>query len=155
MSATTAAATATAATLPLPSFAEIGSIDNEVTYDDIAVYFTTNGSGRHGTAVKHIRVLKIALSLLVDDNNVNAKWGELQVYFAPESWNVEADNLIYTDKAFLECTRKHLVEHFSSIVGEFSLMPTECLEYDLDYSEYGMQGQDFVHFDLTVKQVPK
>ena len=57
-------------------------------------------------------------------------FGELRVYFNTETWNVENDGLIYTDSAFL-----------SEMHHAFD---TE----DITYSEQGMQGDNFVSFDV-------
>lgn len=56
--------------------------------------------------------------------------GELRVYFDTRSWNIERDGLIYTDSGFLE--------------GIHEAFATD----DITYSEQGMQGDDFVSFDV-------
>jgi hypothetical protein len=58
-------------------------------------------------------------------------FGELRVYFDTRTWNVENDGLIYTDSGFLAGVRDAFVH------GD-----------DIDYSEQGMQGDDFVSFDV-------
>ncbi len=62
--------------------------------------------------------------------NENLDFGELRVYFDINTWRVEEDGLIYTDLAFLKAIR----EHFGT--------------KDIEYSEQGMQGYDFVSFDV-------
>lgn len=50
------------------------------------------------------------------------------VYFDTSTWNVQRDGLIYTDNGFIQSARE-----VSGI-------------QNLNYSEQGMQGEDFVHF---------
>jgi hypothetical protein len=58
-------------------------------------------------------------------------FGELRVYFDTRTWNVNRDGLIYTDSSFLAGIREAFVH------GN-----------DIHYSEQGMQGEDFVSFDV-------
>lgn len=58
-------------------------------------------------------------------------FGELRVYFDTRSWDVDEDGLIYTDPGFLAGVRDAFVN-----IG------------DIHYSEQGMQGDDFVSFDV-------
>lgn len=60
----------------------------------------------------------------------SSDFGELRVYFDTKTWNVEEDGLIYTDPAFLSAIRL--------------AFGTD----DIHYSEQGMQGDDFVSFDV-------
>jgi hypothetical protein len=57
-------------------------------------------------------------------------FGELRVYFDTRTWNVETDGLIYTDTGF--------------IAGIYEAFATG----DIHYSEQGMQGTDYVSFDV-------
>lgn len=65
--------------------------------------------------------------------------GQLNVYFNPRIWNIDKLGLIYTGSLFLAHVRRLLkaagFRHF----------------LDLDYSEQGMQGDDFVNFDVGDK----
>ena len=58
-------------------------------------------------------------------------FGELRVYFDTHTWNVETDGLIYTDLGFIAGIREAFVHRD-----------------DIHYSEQGMQGDDFVSFDV-------
>jgi hypothetical protein len=62
--------------------------------------------------------------------NEESDFGELRVYFDTKTWNVETDGLIYTDPAFLSAIRV--------------AFGTD----DIHYSEQGMQGTNFVSFDV-------
>ena len=59
--------------------------------------------------------------------------GEFRLYF-DDTWKVEEDGLIYTDEKF----REQLVLYFLSI----------DVTDDIWYSELGMQGKDFISFDV-------
>ena len=61
----------------------------------------------------------------------SARFGELRIYFDTTTWDVDEYGLIYTDTGFLAGVRDAFVH------GD-----------DIDYSEQGMQGDDFVSFDV-------
>ena len=73
-------------------------------------------------------------------NNVNAEgdFGELCVHFNTNTWDVDADGLIYTDTRFINELRGLLQS-----VG-FTADEAACVEY----SEQGMQGDDYVSCDI-------
>ena len=85
----------------------------------------TSGMGLWSSAVKDVQVTGYSIPYVGQEYR-----GELRVYFATKTWNVETDGLIYTDPAFLE----HIRVAFGT--------------NDIDYSEQGMQGDDFVSFDV-------
>ena len=87
-------------------------------------FIETDGSGLWSEACKLVKCVGYEISTNTDD------FGELRVYFDTKTWNVEEDGLIYTDEAFLESVR---VAFGTS---------------DIHYSEQGMQGDDFVSFDV-------
>ena len=62
---------------------------------------------------------------------------ELRVYFNTEDWNTSEHGLIYTDPKWIEELRADLVQagYPPGAVG------------DIDYSEQGMQGVNFVSLD--------
>lgn len=62
---------------------------------------------------------------------------ELRLYFDKRSWDVNKHGLIYTDDLFLEEFKAKLRER--------------GLSDDIDYSEQGMQGDDYVSFDMGEK----
>lgn len=86
----------------------------------------TSGFGLWSDKIKEVRTTKY----VVPYTNENCDSGELRVYFDTDTWNIDEDGLIYTDPAFLESIR---VAFGSS---------------DIYYSEQGMQGHDFVSFDV-------
>ena len=86
----------------------------------------TSGMGLWSNAIKEVKTTKYS----VPYTNPEQDFGELRVYFDTETWNIDTDGLIYTDPAFLESVR---VAFGTS---------------DIHYSEQGMQGTDFVSFDV-------
>ena len=93
----------------------------------------TNGSGLWSGIAKEVKVLKINLAYLNDEED----FGELRVYFDTESWNIEEDGLIYTDRKFITELRTKLND--------------EGYSSDVDYSEQGMQGDNYVSLDVWKK----
>jgi hypothetical protein len=71
------------------------------------------------------------------DKNGFPKFGELRVFFHKKSWNPEKHGLIYTDSLFL----KELKIHLKKIK----------VEGKIDYSEQGMQGNNYVSLDVDNK----
>lgn len=92
----------------------------------------TSGTGLWSTVAKSVKVTG-AEALLLDNT-----FGELRVYFDTKTWNVNHYGLIYTDQQFLDELRDRL-----SAMG-FS---TGAIN-DIHYSEQGMQGKDYVSFDI-------
>ena len=62
--------------------------------------------------------------------------GNLNVYFNPRIWDIDRYGLIYTDTIF--------EKHIKRILKEAGFKYFR----DIDYSEQGMQGDDFVNFDV-------
>lgn len=97
----------------------------------------TGGDGLWSNCVKLVKITKLSLTKYTYDGKT---WGSLNAYFDPESWNVETDGLVYTDKLFLNDFVEELSERTSLLNG--------TAYFDLDYSERGMQGADFINFDV-------
>lgn len=94
------------------------------------VVFNTDGSGYWSNKAKAVEIVDVRLGYVSDEKD----FGELCVYFNTATWDVDADGLIYTDVAFLEDLKAFLREHGLSDV--------------VDYSEQGMQGDDYVSLDV-------
>lgn len=71
-------------------------------------------------------------------NMVLGRGVELMVYFDIETWNVEEHGLIYTDRLFLRELQEFLDLH--GLPGK-----------DVDYSEQGMQGDNYVSLDVGIQ----
>jgi hypothetical protein len=94
------------------------------------VMFNTNGNGYWSNVSKAVEVTDMKLGYVSDEGD----FGELCVYFNTDTWNVDTDGLIYTDSLF-----KEELMHFIKEQG---------LVVDLCYSEQGMQGDNYVSFDV-------
>ena len=102
------------------------------------VYFNTNGKGLWSRARCAVGIEDMRLGYLDDDEN--PEFGELRVYFDSDSWDTRpcGYGLIYTDPQFLRELREFLKQH--GLAGN-----------DVDYSEQGMQGIDYVSCDVGEK----
>lgn len=95
------------------------------------VVFTTSGDGYWSRAVKNVRIVDMRVPYVNDERD----FGELRVYFNTADWDVNVDGLIYTDKGFMTDLR-----NFLALQGLDNL--------DVEYSEQGMQGDNFVSLDV-------
>lgn len=94
------------------------------------VIMNTSGDGYWSNVAKPVEVTDMRLGYVNEDRD----FGELRVYFNTDTWNVDADGLIYTDRQFYVDLQKFIKEH--------------GLVVDLCYSEQGMQGDDYVSLDV-------
>jgi hypothetical protein len=90
----------------------------------------TDGTGYWSKEARAVTVTKLELSYVNEDGD----FGELRVYFDTATWDVATMGLIYTDALFED----ELLAYLKS-----SLTTT-----DVNYSEQGMQGDDYVSFDV-------
>ena len=92
----------------------------------------TDGSGYWSNAHRPVRVVGYELAYQDD------QFGELRVYFDEDTWSVEQLGLIYTDRQFISEVRQFLRGRGYTVTTD-----------SVDYSEQGMQGEDYVSFDVT------
>ena len=95
-----------------------------------AVTFNTNGTGYWSRAQKTVSIVDMRIGYMADEKD----FGELCVYFDEATWDVDTDGLIYTDSLFLAQLQQFLVAH--------------GLSDKVNYSEQGMQGDDYVSLDV-------
>jgi len=100
------------------------------------VKFETRGDGYWSNKSKKVTVTNIRLEGVMLDGK--RMFGELRVYFSPKSWDTYKHGLIYTDSLFLKQLRKFLKSYG---------FPAS----DVNYSEQGMQGDDYVSLDAGNK----
>ena len=93
--------------------------------------FNTAGDGYWSDVAKPVEVTAISLGYINEEED----FGELCVSFNTNTWNVDEDGLIYTDRQFLQELRDKLNE--LGFAGD-----------DVEYSEQGMQGDDYVSLDV-------
>ena len=94
------------------------------------VVLNTCGNGYWSNVAKPVQITDMRVAYVNDEKD----FGELRVYF-DKSWNVYEDGLIYTDRGFMVDLRNFLTMH-----GLDNL--------DVDYSEQGMQGDNYVSLDV-------
>ena len=95
------------------------------------VTFSTTGDGYWSRAQKSVEIVDMRVPYINDEGD----FGELRVYFDTASWDVSKDGLIYTDSGFLTDLR-----NFLALQGLNNL--------DVEYSEQGMQGDNYVSLDV-------
>ena len=97
----------------------------------------TDGNGLWSRVAKDVRLTRLTVDTWEGlDEDLP---GEMRVFFDTATWNVYEDGLIYTDEQFK---------------GRLALL-LKIKGFDADdwfeYSEQGMQGRDFVSFDVGGK----
>lgn len=95
----------------------------------------TSGRGLWSSEARKVRITAVGLGYVDDAGN----FGELRVFFNSKDWNTEKHGLIYTDPKFIAGLRKHLTSMGLRNVN------------DVDYSEQGMQGDNYVSLDVGKK----
>lgn len=90
----------------------------------------TCGDSLWSNKIKPVYITDIRLV----DTNEDDTFGELRVYFDPNSWDIDNNGLIYTDSLFLDELKHELL--------------VRSISTEISYSEQGMQGADFVSFDV-------
>jgi hypothetical protein len=113
--------------------------DHVLTIDNFKFIGKTNGKGWWSNELRRIACTSAELYLLddSDDGKLNFDFGELRVYFNNKSWDIKTHGLIYTDPAWLKDLRAYLL----------SIGFTSAAVKSVDYSEQGMQGNDYVSLD--------
>lgn len=100
----------------------------------ISASLPTNGRGLWSDRKKSVRIHTMNLGYLDDDGD----FGELRVYFTKKTWDIHRDGLVYTDPKWLTEFRRYLR----------SIGFSRNASYDVDYSEQGMQGRNYVSLDV-------
>lgn len=94
----------------------------------------TGGNGHWSNQAKAIVILEVWLSSVNDEGD----FGELCARFDTKSWNCDQDGLIYTDDVW--------IDEFRALMR--SLGFTRNAVNDINYSEQGMQGFNYVSMDV-------
>jgi hypothetical protein len=96
------------------------------------VIFNTNGLGYWSNVQKAVEVVDMQVAYINDERD----FGELRVFFNTDTWDVNVDGLIYTDKQW-----RNELQAFLDAQG----LPGA----DISYSEQGMQGDNYVSLDIV------
>jgi len=89
----------------------------------------TSGNGLWSKTIKEVPILSIEF---------NDKYKEVRVFFDSSIWDVKKDGLIYTDTNFL-------IDVINLIKTYY---PSFKFADKLDYTEAGMQGNDYVSLEF-------
>lgn len=114
----------------------------------------TAGNGHWSRDIRKIIHSRAELCLWDDqlddyvNRNLPIKFGEMRVYFPKKNWDVTKHGLIYTDPQWIKDFRASLV----------SLGFSANSVRNVDYTEQGMQGDNYVSLDVDnafIKQALK
>jgi hypothetical protein len=94
----------------------------------------TNGKGYWSDKATAVTVEALDLQYISNERD----FGELCVHFNTATWDTAVDGLIYTDKLFMQELRAYL-----QTVGF-----TQAEANDVNYSEQGMQSDNYVSCDV-------
>ena len=94
----------------------------------------TSGTGYWSRTATDVMLTGIAVPYINEEED----FGELRVYFDTDTWDVNTEGLIYTDRLFLDQLSAELLG-----AGLNSI--------DVEYSEQGMQGDNYVSLDVGPK----
>lgn len=92
----------------------------------------TDGKGLWSSFEQTVTVVRVELAYTNDEGD----FGELRAYF--ENWDVNETGLIYTDLRW--------INEFRGLMKSLGFTRNAC--DDIDYSEAGMQGDDYVSMDV-------
>ena len=105
------------------------------------IIFETSGDGYWSNIQRPVLIRDMRIGPFIDDEfdaGDSPDYGELCVYFEVQTWDVRKHGLIYTDKRFLKELRAFL--KLQGLPGD-----------DVEYSEQGMQGDNYVSLDVGKK----
>ena len=94
----------------------------------------TDGKGFWSLFAQAVTVTQIELAYANED----VDFGELVAYFDTSTWDVNKNGLIYTDPRWLE--------EFRALMRSLGFTSRAC--EDINYSEQGMQGDNYVSMDV-------
>ena len=94
----------------------------------------TDGTGFWSSFEKAVSVVRVELAYVDDEGD----FGELRAYFDTGSWDVNQMGLIYTDPRW--------IDEFRGLMRSLGFTRSAC--NDIDYSEQGMQGDNYVSMDV-------
>ena len=108
--------------------------DSILDLDNLNVYFKTNGKGYYTKRTANVPIIQMEIQSV----NCRMNYAELNVYIDTDVWCNNNEDCIYTDPQFLIDLKKFLNNQDIDIS-------------DINYSEAGMQGDDYVSFDVGKK----
>lgn len=100
----------------------------------VAAILSTSGVGYWSNTAKAVEVTALEMPYVNDEET----FGELRVYFNTMTWDTQKYGLIYTDEGFIRDLEVLLIEW--GLAGA-----------DVNYSEQGLQGDNYVSLDVGEK----
>lgn len=113
----------------------IGKFSHQESAYAVDAVLNTDGSGYWSRARQSVRITHVSLPYVQTDDLGSDHFGELRVFFDTNTWQVTKQGLIYTDRKFIQELRDFLQS--LGLAGS-----------DVDYSEQGMQGDNYVSLDV-------
>lgn len=104
----------------------------------------TDGKGLWSSSRRTVTVRRIVADYI--SSNDNELYITFRVYFTKKDWNIGDHGLIYTDHGFIRDLRKGMnqMPAFRGILAQRGLAM-------VDYTEQGMQGENFVSVCVLLK----
>ncbi len=96
---------------------------------------STGGDGFWTRHVGVTRITRLELAYVANDG----RFGELRAHLDPASWDSERLDVVYTDRTWLAA--------FRLLLETLGFSSAEAAR--VNYSEAGMQGDDYVSMDVT------
>jgi len=109
----------------------------------------TKGDGHWSGNTRTVATSKIEME--VGDIDASLYWCKvflpvhMKVYFPKKSWDTDKHGLIYTDSLWLKDFRKQFAKQFPSLAWVVK---------KIDYTEQGMQGDNYVSLEFTLNSLP-
>ena len=103
----------------------------------INITCNTNGKGLWSRHQRKINHKKMEIKTFCDDFS----FYELKVFFNKKDWDTDNHGIVYTDPLWIKEFRQGLVN-----LGFSKASVKEC-----DYSESGMQGDNYISLDASLK----
>lgn len=100
----------------------------------VAAILATSGDGLWSNTAKSVKITALEMAYINDEGD----FGELRVYFNTDTWDTTKHGLIYTDDGFIRDLETLLIAW--GLAGA-----------DVNYSEQGMQGDNYVSLDVGSK----
>ena len=92
----------------------------------------TAGNGYWSSTKKLVTINRVHLNYIDGDG-----WAELCAYFDPAEWDIKEEGLIYSDMGWMKS--------FKACMATLGF--SDAALADINFSEQGMQGVDFVSMD--------
>lgn len=108
----------------------------------------TDGKGLWSNSIRSLNHKKLEINIsdwsieyFLESKKYKDLHGELRVFFNKKDWNIDKFGLVYTDPLWIKDFRKYLIY----------LGYSKQASKNVDYSEQGMQGNNYISLDFGEK----